>query len=148
MMSSCTSLSILCPLEVWVSPTVQWLVYCCDLCSQAGSPVLQRLGQRHFVLGEALWTRSAPFCWVLPTMVVTIAGPLLSSLTVVVFSLWLHCLPNESILPSEVTPSIKTVKSLWPDLLQLSPGFRSFCPLSLHCACRHSGHFSSLLCAV
>lgn len=85
--------------------------YCCDFCSQAGSPVLRRLGQRHFVLGEALWTPSAPFCWVLPTMVVSIAGPLLSPFTVLVFSLWLHCLPNESILPSEVTPSIRTAKS-------------------------------------
>lgn len=62
-------------------------------------------------LGEASWTQSAPFCWVLPTMVVAVAGPLLSSLTDLVFSLWLHCLPNESILPSEMTPSIKTVKS-------------------------------------
>lgn len=149
MMSSCTSLSILCPLEVWVSPTGQWLVYCCDLCSQAGSPVLQRLGQRHFVLGEALWTRSAPFCWVLPTMVVAIAGPLLSSLTVVVFSLWLHCLPNESILPSEVTPSIKTVKSAVASPPPAVPWLPVILPsvIALYMS-PLTGHFASLLYAL
>lgn len=58
---------------------------------------------------------------------------------------------NHSCLLKWPLPS-KQLSQLWPDLIQLSPGFQSFCLLSLHCTChRHSWDISplaSLLCAL
>lgn len=77
-------------------------------------------------------------------MVTALAGPASLPLSVLRLSLWFHYLSNESVLPSEMTPFIETVKSAvaWPQ--PTVPWLPVTLPLSLchACHCHHTGHYA------